>query len=58
MLIAAWAVGISEIYVYLRDEYAACRAILSREIAYVQNRLPTSPARRIPHGNNTGRQRG
>ena len=28
MLIAAWAVGIDEIYVYLRDEYAACRAML------------------------------
>ena len=28
MLIAAWAVGIDEIYIYLRDEYAACRAML------------------------------
>ena len=28
MLIAAWAVGIDDVYVYLRDEYAACRAIL------------------------------
>ena len=28
MLIAAWAVGIDDIYIYLRDEYAACRAIL------------------------------
>ena len=28
MLIAAWAVGIEDIYVYLRDEYAACRVIL------------------------------
>lgn len=33
MLIAAWAVGIDEIYVYLRDEYAACRALLERELA-------------------------
>lgn len=48
MLIAAWAVGISEIYVYLRDEYAACRQILTREIAFLQNRFPTSPARRLP----------
>jgi len=32
MLIAAWAVGIDAIYVYLRDEYAACRAILEREL--------------------------
>src|ERR1700681_1314352 len=33
MLIAAWAVGIDDIYVYLRDEYAACRAVLARELA-------------------------
>ena len=33
MLIAAWAVGIDRIYIYLRDEYAACRAILTRELA-------------------------
>jgi NADH:ubiquinone oxidoreductase subunit F (NADH-binding)/NADH:ubiquinone oxidoreductase subunit E len=32
MLIAAWGVGIDEIYIYLRDEYAACRAILAREL--------------------------
>lgn len=33
MLIAAWAVGIDEIYIYLRDEYAGCRDILTRELA-------------------------
>jgi len=33
MLIAAWAVGIDAVYVYLRDEYAGCRAILHRELA-------------------------
>src|SRR5436190_13611922 len=33
MLIAAWAVGIDNIYVYLRDEYAACRALITRELA-------------------------
>src|SRR5688572_17304975 len=32
MLVAAWAVGISEIYIYLRDEYAGCRGILEKEI--------------------------
>jgi formate dehydrogenase beta subunit len=32
MLVAAWAVGIDEIYIYLRDEYAACREILEHEI--------------------------
>ena len=28
MLIAAWAVGISAIYIYLRDEYHGCRGLL------------------------------
>ena len=32
MLIAAHVVGIEEIYVYLRDEYAACREMLAREL--------------------------
>jgi len=32
MLVAAWAVGIAEIYIYLRDEYAGCRAILEKEL--------------------------
>ena len=32
-LIAAWAVGIEGIYIYLRDEYHGCRAILQQEIA-------------------------
>jgi formate dehydrogenase beta subunit len=36
MLIAAWAVGIDDIYIYLRDEYAACRAILTRELAALE----------------------
>ena len=35
-LIASWAVGIAEIYIYLRDEYHGCRAILEREIAALQ----------------------
>ena len=33
MLIAAWLVDVSDIYIYLRDEYAGCRAILERELA-------------------------
>ena len=33
MLIAAWAVDVTEIYIYLRDEYHAIRALLTREIA-------------------------
>jgi formate dehydrogenase beta subunit len=35
-LIASWAVGIEAIYIYLRDEYHGCRAILEREIAALQ----------------------
>ena len=33
MLIAAWTAGIAEVYIYLRDEYAGCREILTRELA-------------------------
>ncbi len=40
MLIAAWAAGIDAIYVYLRDEYAACRAILEKELAALQANPP------------------
>jgi len=32
-IVAAWTVEIAEIYIYLRDEYHGCRAILEREIA-------------------------
>ncbi len=32
MLVAAWAVGIAEVYVYLRDEYHGCREILQHEL--------------------------
>ncbi len=31
-LIAAWAVGIETIYIYLRDEYHGCRAMLESEL--------------------------
>jgi NADH:ubiquinone oxidoreductase subunit F (NADH-binding)/NADH:ubiquinone oxidoreductase subunit E len=33
MLIAAWAVGISGVYIYLRDEYHGCRALLEAELS-------------------------
>jgi len=39
-LIAAWAVGIDDVYIYLRDEYAACRVILAREIAALEADSP------------------
>jgi formate dehydrogenase len=37
MLIAAWAVGIETVYIYLRDEYHGCRAMLERELAKLRN---------------------
>ena len=40
MLIAAWVVGIDAIYVYLRDEYAGCRAILARELEALRRDPP------------------
>ncbi len=39
-LIAAWAVGIDEIYIYLRDEYAAANEILLREIKELESSFP------------------
>jgi NADH:ubiquinone oxidoreductase subunit F (NADH-binding)/NADH:ubiquinone oxidoreductase subunit E len=36
MLIAAWVVEAAEVYIYLRDEYPQCRAILETEIAAVE----------------------
>lgn len=51
MLIAAWAVGIDEIYIYLRDEYAAIRVMLEQELAKLRahppvENLPTIHLRR------------
>jgi len=51
MLIAAWAVGIDAIYIYLRDEYHGCRALLETELAKLQaappaGALPTIELRR------------
>ena len=39
-LIACWAVGIEEIYLYLRDEYAACRTLLLKELEALKNDPP------------------
>jgi formate dehydrogenase len=35
-IVAAWAVGIETVYVYLRDEYHGCRTILECELAALQ----------------------
>jgi NADH:ubiquinone oxidoreductase subunit F (NADH-binding)/NADH:ubiquinone oxidoreductase subunit E len=42
MLIAAWAVGIDRIYVYLRDEYHGCRELLQAELAKLQANPPVA----------------
>ncbi len=43
MLIAAWAVGIECIYIYLRDEYHGCRTVLQHEIDRLAAKPPISP---------------
>lgn len=40
LIIAAWTVQISEVYIYLRDEYAGVRAILEKEIKALQANPP------------------
>ena len=39
-LIAAWAIEAESIYIYLRDEYAGCRALLEAELATLQQDPP------------------
>jgi formate dehydrogenase beta subunit len=40
MLVAAWCAGVGEIWIYLRDEYAGCRAILEGELKKLQRAKP------------------
>ncbi len=40
MIIAAWTAQISEVYIYLRDEYAGVRAILEKEIKALKKNPP------------------
>jgi formate dehydrogenase len=40
MLVAAWCAGVGEIWIYLRDEYAGCRAILERELKQLESERP------------------
>lgn len=47
MLIAAWAVDVAEIYIYLRDEYHACRAMLEQELAHLRAHPPVENLPRI-----------
>ena len=41
MLIAAWAVGIDRIVIYLRDEYHACRQLLQAELQRLRAEFDT-----------------
>ena len=50
MLIAAWAVGIGKIYVYLRDEYAGLRALLAEELAALRAAFPQAPEIELRRG--------
>ncbi|HUR90946.1 MAG TPA: NADH-ubiquinone oxidoreductase-F iron-sulfur binding region domain-containing protein [Ramlibacter sp.] len=47
MLIAAWAVGIDAIYIYLRDEYHGCRTLLQQELDRLQADPPSKGLPRI-----------
>src|SRR5438477_8306080 len=40
MLVAAWCAGVGEIWIYLRDEYAGCRAILEKELKLLKDDAP------------------
>ena len=40
MLVAAWAVDIDRIYIYLRDEYHGCRALLETELEKLRAHPP------------------
>ena len=42
LAVAAWAVGIDKVYVYLRDEYHGCRALLERELAALRAQPPVA----------------
>ena len=44
LLIAAWVVEADDVFIYLRDEYAAIRSILTRELAALQ----ADPPCRLP----------
>ena len=52
MLIAAWAVGVQAVYLYLRDEYHAGRALLQAELAKLRaaDWLPELPPVELRRG--------
>jgi formate dehydrogenase len=49
-LIASWAVGVEKIWIYLRDEYAGCRAMLQEELAALRAAFPEAPPTELRRG--------
>ncbi|TDP72698.1 NADH-ubiquinone oxidoreductase-F iron-sulfur binding region domain-containing protein [Roseateles toxinivorans] len=49
-LIAAHCVGVAAIYIYLRDEYAGCRALLQRELELLRAARPDAPEIHLRRG--------
>ncbi|PKO84858.1 MAG: NADH-quinone oxidoreductase subunit F [Betaproteobacteria bacterium HGW-Betaproteobacteria-11] len=49
-LIAAWAVGIEKIWIYLRDEYAGCQQLLDDELAALRDAFPAAPPIELRRG--------
>jgi formate dehydrogenase len=49
-LIAAWAVEAERIWIYLRDEYAGCHALLDEELRVLATFLPQAPAIELRRG--------
>lgn len=51
LLIAAWAVEAADVFIYLRDEYAAARAVLMRELTALRENPPAAlPAIHVRRG--------
>ncbi|KAG1707815.1 Formate dehydrogenase subunit alpha [Nymphon striatum] len=50
MLIAAEVVGTAEIYIYLRDEYAGLRELLSEELDVLRAKFPDAPPIQLRRG--------
>jgi len=58
LLIAAWATEIDNVFIYLRDEYHACRALLERELAALRASPPMpGRARRASSSTNNASRR-
>ena len=48
LLLAAWVVGIAAVYIYLRDEYHACRSMLEGELQRLREAPPVAAGWALP----------